>query len=96
MKNNNIYKIGTDLKITKHILPPKKEIKKDDYFSLAKSANIGYYLITPILVGVIFGIFIDNRFNTKPIAVIIGIIFGTVGTFYNLFSLIKSNASDKH
>ncbi len=96
MRNKNIYKIGADLKITKHVLLPDKEIKGNDFFSLAKSANIGYYLITPILIGVVFGIFIDNRFNTKPTGVISGIIIGTIGTFYNLFSLIKSNASDKH
>lgn len=51
--------------------------------------NIGFYLITPLLAGVFCGLFLDNRFGTRPVFIIIGLLLGVVGTFYNLYRLTK-------
>lgn len=67
-----------------------KEKRKNDFLVLEKSFNIGYYLITPILLGVIFGLFLDHYFNKEGFFIIIFLIIGTVGSFYNLFRLTKS------
>ncbi|OGK17678.1 hypothetical protein A3D80_04505 [Candidatus Roizmanbacteria bacterium RIFCSPHIGHO2_02_FULL_40_13b] len=64
-------------------------IDKKTNLLLAKSLNIGYYLLTPLLVGVFLGLFLDNTFKTKGVFVIILIILGTVSTFYNLYKLTK-------
>lgn len=56
---------------------------------LAKSLNIGYYLITPLLVGVFLGLFLDDLFETNGIFVTSLIILGTISTFYNLYKLTK-------
>jgi F0F1-type ATP synthase assembly protein I len=56
---------------------------KPEYFSL------GFYLMTPLLLGVFIGFELDKRFNTKPTFVVVGIIGGTVGLVYNLWKLVR-------
>lgn len=53
--------------------------------------NIGFYLITPLLLGVILGSFIDSKLSTHPVATIIFIVLGAVAMFYNLFRLTKKD-----
>jgi F0F1-type ATP synthase assembly protein I len=69
----------------------KREKKdSDSNLSLAKYLNLGYYLVTPLLIGVFFGLYIDNKLNSKGKLVLIFIIIGTIATFYNLYKLTKS------
>jgi ATP synthase protein I len=66
---------------------------KTDKINLKKSLpvyfNLGFYLITPVLVGVFLGLYLDNRLKSKPTFVLAGIIFGTLALFYNLFKIYK-------
>lgn len=68
---------------------PKKAVQKTQDLGYLKYLNIGFYLVTPLLVGVLGGAYADGRFHSKPIGVTVGIIIGAVGTFYNLFKLVK-------
>jgi ATP synthase protein I len=52
--------------------------------------NIGYYLITPIIIGVILGLLIDNWMKTKPLFTIVLIFLGMAASIYNLFKLVKN------
>ncbi|MBI3366301.1 AtpZ/AtpI family protein [Candidatus Roizmanbacteria bacterium] len=70
-----------------------RAFKKSEGFDVSV-LNVGYYLITPLLIGVFLGLLIDGRFHTKPIATIIGISLGSIGSFYNLSKFIKINAED--
>lgn len=67
----------------------KKTIQMTRDLGYLKYLNIGFYLVTPLLVGVLGGAYADTRFQSKPIGVTIGIVIGAVSTFYNLFKLIK-------
>ncbi len=51
--------------------------------------NLGIYLITPLLLGVIVGLYFDNRYLTERRGVIFGLLVGSVGTFFNLIKLTK-------
>ena len=77
-----------------------KEKKTDDYTALAKYSSIGYYLVTPLLLGVAGGIGLDNFLHTKPLFTVCLIFLGTIATFYNLFKLVNEGrtprASHKH
>lgn len=66
---------------------PKEKAEEHENLLLAKSFNIGYYLVTPILIGVFFGVGLDHIFHTKPMFTIGLLLFGVVGTFYNIFKL---------
>ncbi len=75
-ENLNIQKVNPE------IIYKKKE--KNSILPLAKYLNIGYYLIIPLIGGSIFGFLIK-----KPL---IGILIGSIFTFYNLIKLVKTNA----
>lgn len=84
------YKIGIDLKIKKVDNDSQIKSKKIlDEIPLAKSLNIGYYLITPLLVGIFFGFWLDKVLGTKPIFFLLLFSLGVVSSFYNLFKIVK-------
>lgn len=51
--------------------------------------SLGFYLITPLLLGVFVGFWLDRHFNTRPWFIIIGIVLGTISVFYNLWKIVK-------
>lgn len=59
--------------------------KKKEQIDIS-TINVGYYLITPLLIGVFLGLLIGHT--------LIGILLGTVGTVYNLIKILKENARD--
>lgn len=67
---------------------PIKKTSKMDSLTLANYSSIGYYLITPLILGLILGLYID-KLTGRSIFVVIGIIVGAIVTFYNLFRLLK-------
>ena len=80
-KNGNLRKTSPNL--------IKKSKNKRSFFSEYININVGYSLITPILIGVGIGLVLDNKFNSKPVFTVFFIFLGTVSSFYNLFRLIK-------
>ena len=65
--------------------------KKDttDMKSYGQFLNLGFYLATPLVAGIFLGLFLDNWLHTKPIFILIFIVFGSVASFYNLIKLTK-------
>ncbi len=69
-----------------------KKNKITDNFLIAKSFNIGYYLITPLLAGVFFGYWLDMFFKTKPLFILLLFMLGIAGSFYNLWKIVKDSS----
>ena len=92
MNNKNYYQIGADFKIKKS----EKIVKtnKKSHFQLANYLNIGYYLVTPLVIGVFLGVAIDRSLKTKYWTLIL-ILFGFAASIYNLYSLTKKATNDK-
>ncbi|KKQ37434.1 MAG: hypothetical protein US54_C0035G0016 [Candidatus Roizmanbacteria bacterium GW2011_GWA2_37_7] len=66
--------------------PPKSERDLNippEYF------NLGIYLIVPLILAVVIGIYLDNKFGTRGKFTLYGIGFGTISIFYNLYKLYK-------
>jgi len=84
MKSTSHFSIDKnfDLKITTFKNNKKEIIVKN---KLAKYMNVGYYLVTPLLLGVFFGLLFDNLLKTQKLFFIIFFSFGIIGTFYNLY-----------
>lgn len=85
----NKYEIGKDFEIKRSV--KDRKFTKNNNFLIAKYINIGYYLISPIILGVLFGVFIDIKFGTKPRFTLFLIFLGSISTFYNLWKLIKES-----
>lgn len=87
---NNYFEIDKqgNLRKTDKKLNKKLKIEKD-FFSQYLNINVGYSLVTPILIGVIIGLALDNKFHTKPYFTVFFIFFGMISSLYNLFKIIK-------
>jgi len=71
---------------TKEIKWPK--IKQNSKIPIVNAMNIGYYIITPLVIGVFLGKVIDNKIGSH-FFIIFGIVLGAFGALYNLFRLTK-------
>ena len=50
--------------------------------------GVGWFIGISILLGVLGGLWLDNKFGTKPILVIVGLIFGLVVAFYGVYRML--------
>ncbi len=49
--------------------------------------GVGWYVATSILLGVLGGLWLDNKFNTKPLFVIAGLILGVIVAGYGVYQM---------
>lgn len=68
----------------------KKKNYKETLQNLGLVSQIGLSVITPILLGVFFGQFLDKKFHLNGIFSIIFIILGAGAGFLNIFKLTGS------
>lgn len=92
--SNTHHSIGKDfsLILEKREKQPEKSSKTDTLL-LAKYSSIGYYLITPLLLGVFVGLGADSYFHTKPLFTLVGIALGFISAAYSLYKLVKDTQS---
>ena len=57
--------------------------------------GIGWYIGVSIVLGVLGGLWLDNKFHTKPILVIVGLILGIIVAFYGVFIMLKPFIGNK-
>jgi len=57
--------------------------------------GVGWYIGGCIVLGVFAGLWLDNKFNTKPILVIVGLILGLIIAFYGVYRMILPNINKK-
>jgi len=50
--------------------------------------GVGWFIAISILLGVLGGLWLDNKFGTKPILVIVGLILGLVVAFYGVYRML--------
>ena len=60
--------------------------------------GVGFFIGICLLLGVLAGLWLDNRFGTKPIFMLVGLFFGLIfagyGVYQMLLPLLK-NQEDK-
>ena len=57
--------------------------------------GVGWYIGICIILGVVGGLWLDNKFNTKPILVIVGVLLGITVAFYGVYRMILPNLNNK-
>lgn len=50
--------------------------------------GVGWFIAISILLGVLGGLWLDNKFGTSPILVIAGLIFGLLVAFYGVYRML--------
>ena len=65
----------------------KKREKGHPLENLALISQIGIAMITPIIMGLYLGRWIDNKLNTQPIFLFVFIVMGVIAGFMNLFKI---------
>lgn len=48
-------------------------------------SHLGYLMLTPILICVIGGAWLDGKLGTSPLILIVGVVLGVCSSFKNLF-----------
>ena len=61
----------------------------------ARLVGMGWYVGGCIVLGVVGGLWLDNKFNTKPILMIIGLMLGLVVAFYGVYRMVLPNINKK-
>jgi len=57
--------------------------------------GVGWYIGGCIVLGVVGGLWLDNKFNTEPILAIVGLILGVIIAFYGVYRMILPNIKKK-
>jgi len=57
--------------------------------------GIGFYIAACILIGVLTGLWVDNKLNSKPWFMIGGLLAGLVVAFYGGYRMIRPLMNDK-
>ncbi len=57
--------------------------------------GIGFYIGTCIVGGTFAGLWLDDKFNTKPMFMIGGMVVGLVVAIYGVYQMIRPLMSDK-
>jgi F0F1-type ATP synthase assembly protein I len=57
--------------------------------------GVGWYIGICIVLGVLGGLWLDNKFNTKPILAIVGLILGIIVAVYGTYRMILPNINEK-
>ncbi|MFC2073015.1 AtpZ/AtpI family protein [Chloroflexota bacterium] len=57
--------------------------------------GVGWFIGISILLGVLAGLWLDDRFDTKPLFVIVGLILGIIIAFYGVYRMILPNINKK-
>ena len=57
--------------------------------------GVGWYIGSCIVLGVIAGLWLDNKFHTKPVLVIVGLLLGVFVAFYGVYRMILPNINKK-
>ncbi len=50
--------------------------------------GVGFFIGGSIVLGVFAGLWIDNKLNTSPILVIVGLVLGIVIAFYGVYQML--------
>jgi len=50
--------------------------------------GVGWYIGICIVLGVLGGLWLDNKFNTKPILAIVGLVLGIILAFYGVYHML--------
>lgn len=67
----------------------RKKKKAQETFRMTDVLDLGMYLMVPLLFGLGLGIVLDNKLEIRPFGTIFGLLFGAIGSFFNLLKIVR-------
>lgn len=58
------------------------------WIAALRLVGVGFFIGGSILGGVVVGLWLDSRFNTEPILVIVGLLLGVAVAFYGVYQML--------
>ena len=74
------------------------EVGMSRWVAAMRLVGVGFFIGISIVLGVLIGRWLDSKFGTEPILVVVGLILGLVVAFYGVFRMLVpllSNKGDK-
>ena len=74
------------------------EVGMSRWVAALRLAGVGFFIGGSILLGVVGGLWLDNKLNTEPIWVIVGLLLVLVIAFYGVYRMLlplMANKQDK-
>jgi len=50
--------------------------------------GVGFFISTSIIGGVVVGLWLDSKFNTEPLLVLVGLLLGIAVAFYGVYEML--------
>ena len=57
--------------------------------------GVGWYVGCCIVLGILGGFWLDGKFNTSPVFVIVGLLVGLIVAFYGIYRMLIPLIKDK-
>ena len=51
--------------------------------------GVGFYVSATIILGLVGGIWLDNKLDSKPLWTIVGLVLGIVVAFYGVYTMMR-------
>ena len=74
------------------------EVGMSRWVAALRLLGVGFFVAGSILLGVVGGLWLDNKLNSEPIGVIVGLLLGLIIAFYGVYRMVlpfMSNKRDK-
>jgi F0F1-type ATP synthase assembly protein I len=63
--------------------------------SALRLTGVGFYVVTCMLLGIFTGLWLDGKFNTKPLFILGGLVAGLAIAIYGVYRMIRPLMNDK-
>ena len=64
------------------------EIGMSRWVAALRLTGVGFFIGGSIMLGVFIGLWLDRKFDTEPVLVIVGLVLGLVVAFYGVFRML--------
>jgi ATP synthase protein I len=58
--------------------------------------GVGFYISACIVAGVLGGLWLDGKFETKPIFLLVGLIIGLIAAFWGVYQMLLPILNDSN
>lgn len=91
VKTKRILKLGEHEGFELVSVPETKpKRKKRSVYTIIQASEIGFSIALPIVMGALFGFWLDQRLDSAPILTLLLLLVGIFFAFTNLFLLIRN------